>query len=81
MEQINATEGTPTEQWERLWRREFVFEDSGNRILFRYFDKDEGEWKLVEEVAEVQGDSEDVHWKRQPLTGSGGLLMVDLYVT
>lgn len=81
VEQINATEGTPTEQWERLWRREFVFEDSGNRILFRYFDKDEGEWKLVEEVAEVQGDSEDVHWKRQPLTGSGGLLMVDLYVT
>ncbi|KAI0172631.1 hypothetical protein GGR52DRAFT_416029 [Hypoxylon sp. FL1284] len=81
VEKKNASEGSPDDQLRRLWRREFVFEDSGDRIMFRYLDKDEvdGEWKLVEEVAELQGDSEDVHWVRQPVTGSGGLLMNDLY--
>lgn len=70
------------EQLQRLWRREFVFENGGDRILFRYYDKDEatGEWQLIEEAAEVQGESDDIHWIRQPLTGSGGLLMKDLYM-
>lgn len=82
VEKVNATEGTPMEQLQRLWRREFVFENGGDRILFRYYDKDEatGEWQLIEEAAEVQGESDDIHWIRQPLTGSGGLLMKDLYM-
>ncbi|KAI1389239.1 uncharacterized protein F4822DRAFT_437552 [Hypoxylon trugodes] len=82
VEKSNTVEGTPMEQLQRLWRREFVFEDGGDRILFRYYDKDKvtGEWELIEEVVEVREDAEDIHWKRQPLTGSGGLLMKDLYV-
>lgn len=82
IERITAVEGTPAEQWRRLWRREFVFEDSGNRIILRYLDKDvtTGKWTLIEEVADVQLDPDgEVHWARQPLTGSGGLLIADLY--
>ncbi|KAI0385121.1 hypothetical protein F5Y04DRAFT_277187 [Hypomontagnella monticulosa] len=83
VEQRNAMEGTPAEQWRRLWHREFVFEDGGERIMLRYLDKDEatGKWQLVEELAEVREGSDDVEWKRQPLTGSGGPLMTDLYIT
>ncbi|KAL7621067.1 hypothetical protein AAE478_008379 [Parahypoxylon ruwenzoriense] len=81
IERINAVDGTPVQQWRRLWRREFVFEDCGDRIVLRYLDKDQqtGEWQLVEEMAEIREQSDDVRWIRQPLTGSGGLLMVDLY--
>ncbi|KAI1074218.1 hypothetical protein F5B20DRAFT_574221 [Whalleya microplaca] len=80
VERINAAEGTPTEQWRRLWRREYVFEDGGDRVVFRYLDKDgvTGKWQLVEEAAEIRGESEDPHWKRQPLTGSGKLLVGEL---
>ncbi|KAI2637856.1 hypothetical protein GGS26DRAFT_545341 [Hypomontagnella submonticulosa] len=82
VERINATDGTPAEQWRRLWHREFVFEDGGERIVLRYLNKDEasGKWQLVEELGEIRAGSEDVQWKRQPLTGSGGLLMTDLYI-
>ncbi|KAK7947155.1 uncharacterized protein PG986_011476 [Apiospora aurea] len=58
IERDNAVDGgTPDEQWRRLVRREFVFEDGGDRILFRFLarDKASGEWKLVEEVADVSG--------------------------
>ncbi|KAK8071496.1 hypothetical protein PG997_011699 [Apiospora hydei] len=58
IERDNAVDGgTPDEQWRRLVRREFVFEDGGDRILFRFLARDEasGEWKLVEEVADVSG--------------------------
>ncbi|KAI1333562.1 hypothetical protein F5Y15DRAFT_341030 [Xylariaceae sp. FL0016] len=77
IERINATSGTPTEQWQRLWRREFAFEEGGDRIVFRYLDWNEmvSEWQLVEEACELQDESEEVKWSRQPLTGSGGLLM------
>ncbi|KAH8587168.1 hypothetical protein B0O99DRAFT_557019 [Bisporella sp. PMI_857] len=80
VERVNVAEGTPMEQWHRLWRREYVFEDGGDRILFRYLDKDglTGEWQLVEEATQSQGNSEGVHWKRQPLRGSGRPLMADL---
>ena len=83
VEQLNAAEGTATEQWQRLWRREFVFEDSGDRVVFRYMDKSEvtGKWHLVEETTEIRGDSEEVYWNRHPpASGSGGLLMVDLHI-
>lgn len=82
VEQKNV-EGTPGEQWQRLWRREFIFEDGGDRIIFRYQDKDEitGEWQLVEDAAEIRGDSEEFHWQRQPLTGSDGLLMLYIYAS
>lgn len=81
LEQANMSEGTPMEQWRRLLRREFVFEDSSDRVLFRFLEKDEvlEEWKLVEEVTNIKIQAPEVHWKRQQLTGSGGLLMAELY--
>ncbi|KAF4956724.1 hypothetical protein FSARC_11492 [Fusarium sarcochroum] len=81
IERMNAQEGTPVEQWWRLRRREFVFEDGGNRILLRYLDKNQGtsSWQVVEEVAEVRPDFDTVEWVRQPLSGSGGLLLLELY--
>ncbi|KAJ4253444.1 hypothetical protein NW762_010602 [Fusarium torreyae] len=81
IERTNAQEGTPAEQWWRLRGREFVFEDCGNRILLRYLDKNQetGSWQVVEEVAEVKTEFETVKWVRQPLSGSGGLLLQELY--
>jgi hypothetical protein len=81
VEQANAAEGTPAEQLQRLWRREFVFEDCGDRAVFRYIGKDEAAktWQLVEKAADVQGEAENVDWKRQPLSGSGRPLMADIY--
>ncbi|KAK7532366.1 uncharacterized protein J3D65DRAFT_647766 [Phyllosticta citribraziliensis] len=81
VERANAFEGTPTEQWQRLWRRELLFEDGGERILLRFLEKDAttGKWECVEEAAEVRPETEVVRWERQPLTGSGGLFMVDIY--
>ncbi|OLN88251.1 hypothetical protein CCHL11_00400 [Colletotrichum chlorophyti] len=83
VERENAVEGTPEEQWTRLWRREFVFEDGGDRILLRYMERDTlaGGWHLVEEVANIQGEGEDAQWIRQPITGKGGLLMLDIWKT
>ncbi|KAF9881796.1 hypothetical protein CkaCkLH20_00942 [Colletotrichum karsti] len=81
VERINAVEGTPDDQWRRLWRREFVFEDGGDRILFRYLERDEVtcKWNVVEDVAEVRGQLEEVQWKRQPLSGRGGMLVAEIY--
>ncbi|KAK1988645.1 hypothetical protein LZ30DRAFT_468177 [Colletotrichum cereale] len=81
LERLNAVGGTPDDQWKRLWRREFMFENGGDRVVLRYKDKDEstGAWHLVEEMAEIQGEGETVHWTRQPITGHGGLLLIDLY--
>jgi hypothetical protein len=83
MELRNASEGSFEEQWKRLWRREFLFEDGGDRIVFRFMDKDDttGEWSKVEEVAEIGYGSLQVKWKRQPITGSGGFLAGELYAT
>lgn len=77
VELANSVEGTPLEQWKRLWRREYVFEDGGARIIFRYLEKEamSGEWQLIEEAAELRADSDDVRWERQPLTNGGKLLM------
>ncbi|KAJ5714488.1 uncharacterized protein N7483_011669 [Penicillium malachiteum] len=79
VERINAVEGTSTEQWRRLWHREYVSE-GGNRVVFRYQDKNEatGKWQIVEEVAEVGRNSDAVDWVRRPLTGFGALMMGDL---
>lgn len=81
VERANVTEGTPMEQWRRLWRREFVFEDAGERVVLRFMAKDEdtGEWVLVEEAADVRTRVEDVRWVRQPIRGQSWLLMADLY--
>lgn len=81
VERENAREGTPDEQWRRLLRREFCFEDAGDRLVVRFSAKNEatGIWDLVEEAAEVQREPEKVVWRRQPLTGSGGLLLAYLY--
>ncbi|KAK2053858.1 hypothetical protein LY76DRAFT_649539 [Colletotrichum caudatum] len=83
LERLNAVEGTPEDQWRRLWRREFIFENGGDRVVLRYMDKDKstGAWHLVEETAEIQGEGEAVQWTRQPITGHGGMLLLDLYTT
>lgn len=80
VELANSVEGTPLQQWWRLWRREYVFEDAGGRVVFRHLERDAstGEWQLVEEAAEIRADSDDVRWERQPLTGDGKLLMGSL---
>lgn len=82
VERVNASEGTPAEQWERLWRREYLFENGGDRIIFCYLDKDEttGEWNMVEETADVKGEPENVSWQRRPLTTSGQLLIGDALI-
>ncbi|PKS08172.1 hypothetical protein jhhlp_005448 [Lomentospora prolificans] len=79
VERLNALEGTAKEQWQRLWRREYIFEEGGDRVIFRYLSKADGadDWELIEEAVDIQGDLENLLWQRQPLTGSGGLLMGD----
>lgn len=78
VERATAAEGTPTEQWQRLWHREHIFEDGGDRVIFRYMEKNAatGIWQMVEEAADISVEFENgFHWVRQPLTGSGKLLM------
>lgn len=74
IEKTNMANGTPVQQWRRLWRREYIFEDAGNRVLFRFMDRDpvqEDKWVLVEEVADLTEGTDEIVWRRQPLTGSG----------
>lgn len=80
-ESINASEGTPEEQLQRLWRREFIFEDGGDRVVFRYMDKDEiaQTWLLVEEVADVQSNIENMEWTRRVPSSGVVSLIIDLY--
>lgn len=80
VERINVAEGSVAEQWQRLLRREFVFEAGGDRVVFRYLDKDTttGQWELVEEAVDVSERSDDVTWIRRPLSTSCALLMADL---
>lgn len=77
IERINASEGTRLEQWLRLWRREHIFEDAGNRVVLRFMDKnaDTGRWELVEESAVMKDDVKDMEWKRQPLAGKGRFMI------
>lgn len=79
LERTNATEDPPATQWQRLLRREYLLEDGGDRILFRFLDKDDvtGEWRLVEEVAEIGGYSDRVEWERQA-PASGKLLIAEV---
>ncbi|KAJ4264518.1 hypothetical protein NW762_005720 [Fusarium torreyae] len=80
VEQSNVSEGTIQEQWHRLLRREYLFEEGGDRIIFCYLEKDTtvGNWHLVEETAEVRGDPDAVQWERRPLSASGKPLMGDV---
>ncbi|KAF5022640.1 hypothetical protein F66182_5316 [Fusarium sp. NRRL 66182] len=80
VEQTNASEGTPLEQWHRLLRREYLFEEGCDRVVFCFLDRNvvTGEWQLVEETAAVEGDLDAVQWERRPLTASGKLLTVDV---
>lgn len=83
VEAINASEGTPEEQLRRLWRREFIFEDGGDRVVFRFMDKNEvmQTWQLVEEVADFQSDLENIVWIRREASASMVPLIVNLYST
>ncbi|KAI3531793.1 C6 zinc finger domain-containing protein [Colletotrichum abscissum] len=73
LEAENAREGTLAEQWRRLCRREFIFEDAGETIIFRSLKKKEetGEWDLVEETAEFKGEVDTLEWKVRPVSGQG----------
>ncbi|TEA20279.1 hypothetical protein C8034_v003944 [Colletotrichum sidae] len=74
LESDNAREGTPAEQWRRLCRREFIFEDAGATVVFRSLKRDAaatGGWDLVEEAAEFRGRAEGLVWKTRPLSGGG----------
>ncbi|TQN70368.1 hypothetical protein CSHISOI_05168 [Colletotrichum shisoi] len=68
--------GTASEQWRRLCRREFIFEDAGATIIFRSLkkDPDTGRWELVEEAAEFRGEAEGLEWKARPLSGAGFIM-------
>jgi hypothetical protein len=79
LERENGMYGTPSEQLQRQWRREFVFEDCGERIVFRFTERDQGTGKyhLVEEVADVTTVGAETKWIRRPLTRDGGLLGAD----
>ncbi|ETS82687.1 hypothetical protein PFICI_04563 [Pestalotiopsis fici W106-1] len=82
VERANTVQGTMAEQWRRLLRRELLFEDGGDRVVFRYLEMDvqSSEWKLVEEVADIADTvTGEVVWTRRPLTGKGGMLMFELY--
>lgn len=73
LEAENAKEGTLSEQWRRLCRREFIFEDAGETIIFRSLKKDHatGQWNLVEETAAFKGEAEGLIWKERELSGMG----------
>ncbi|KAK1991472.1 C6 zinc finger domain-containing protein [Colletotrichum falcatum] len=71
--------GSPAEQWRRLCRREFIFEDAGETIVFRSLRRDAatGGWDLVEEAAEFRGEADGLlEWKRRPLSGPGFMMTV-----
>jgi hypothetical protein len=73
VERQNAVEGSVKEQWHRLLRRVFLFEDAGARIVFRFMERDalSSQWELVEEYADVDGlqsPQADLEWKRRPLS-------------
>ncbi|KAF0315291.1 C6 zinc finger domain-containing protein [Colletotrichum asianum] len=76
LERDNAKEGTAAEQWRRLCRREFIFEDAGETIIFRSLKKNHttGEWDLVEETADFRGEVEGLVWKERPLSGQGFIM-------
>ncbi|GJC85526.1 hypothetical protein ColLi_08364 [Colletotrichum liriopes] len=76
LEAENSKEGTPAEQWRRLCRREFIFEDAGETIIFRSLKKNKatGMWDLVEEAAEFKGEVEGLEWKTRPLSGTGFIM-------
>lgn len=80
VERINASEGTLLEQWRRLLRREYLFEEGGQRIVFCFLDRDSvtGEWGLVEQIAEVKGDLDAVQWHSRPLSAAGKPLLGDM---
>lgn len=82
VEQQNAIEGEPNVQWRRFWRREYIFEEGGDHVIFRYLERDDvtGDWGLIEETADtnVVGRAEDVPWVRRPPTQSGRLLMAEI---
>ncbi len=77
LERVNANGDEPQTQWQRLWRREYYLEDGGERLVFRFLDRDGAseEWALVEEVAELDDNAVEVEWKQQPRPTSGRLLL------
>ncbi|KAJ6442381.1 C6 zinc finger domain-containingprotein [Purpureocillium lavendulum] len=71
------TEGSESEQWLRLRRRELVFEDFGTSIIYRSTQKnpETGTWELIEENAgfHVRPDGM-LDWHRVPISDSASIL-------
>lgn len=82
VEHDNMIEGTVDEQWVRLWRREIVFEEAGERVRFRYLEKDKitGVWRPVDALAKVAENPEDTVWERRVVDEPGKTIMEDLLV-
>lgn len=71
--------GSAEEQWRRLARRVFLFEDAGRRIVFRAVRPTEKGWQLKEETAVPDAwrdEHPDSHlkWEERPLTSKGLIL-------
>uniref|UniRef100_A0A8H7K355 Uncharacterized protein n=1 Tax=Bionectria ochroleuca TaxID=29856 RepID=A0A8H7K355_BIOOC len=77
VEQQNADGDTAQVQWQRLWRREYYLEDGGERVVFRFLEKELelDQWILVEEVGEFQDEEVCAKWTRQLNPRSGRLLV------
>jgi hypothetical protein len=78
IEMENALEGSPEEQWRRLCRRAFRFEDAGCQVVLRSVRKVNKVWEVIEEVADLRQlnyrSCSNLDWKRMPLTWSGLIL-------
>jgi hypothetical protein len=78
IEMENALEGSPEEQWRRLCRRAFRFEDAGCQVVLRSVRKVNKAWEVIEEVADLRQlnfrSCSNLDWKRMPLTWSGLIL-------
>lgn len=77
VERLCSMHGTENEQWLQLRRREVVFEDHGQHIIFRSPVRDDatGIWRLKEEVAEfVVYEDGLLRWKERPISDSMSIL-------
>lgn len=77
VEQQNVNGDTTQVQWQRLWRREYYLEDGGERVVFRFLEKELelDQWILVEEVGEFPDKEACAKWTRQLNPPSGRLLV------
>lgn len=77
VEEACSLYGDENEQWLQICRRELVFEDFGQHIIFRSPVRDEvtGEWRLREEVADFTVYEDGLlRWRERPISDSMSIL-------